>query len=589
MATAITNSAWALPSTLTDYPTLETLRRANLAIQGHPAAAKVTLLPEASIAFKPSNVAHVLPLQAKAELELKSITAPRCDLMQSATDAVNTAIDALAILAQSLLDEANRISALLDAHAAYVLEHSAELALAAEGEAKILAAESVVTFLLGELMVETDPDLIEYYNAELVTAQRDVAAARNDPAYMKAFSVKKQADALMDEALGQYEAWDLEYTTKFEAGNAALAAAQSVYDDLSATEIAAVDARMPIWDQDVISLLKTSGGVRRGVRFVPATLEDLRWTLQDANLPRIAPIQIEIYGAHQEELNGASRVESLPGLVDTNAPPPMQQPNVADYGMTNTVFAQGTMDRTFSRDTRPLVVSAPLVHAGIPLGAYCGSLHTVQTTPAVVYGKETSASLLVKRYDFAPRERAAVESYLGTVDYKVKVQGPPARVTCTLDLGRYAAATQGKPANLNWLWQHYGEWDDLILERLRRLGVYCSVSGEGELRALNADRVLREALAWAVSDVWWLMQRYTYDAGKQALLPEMRIAYDDDRLAGQYALCDGTLCRAPALLATRAFSRVFGPRITGHCSWSPLFWKSEQLHSQIDFRMPVGL
>jgi hypothetical protein len=574
---------------MTDYPTAETLRRAKAAIKGHPAAAKVTLLPEAAVNGKPSNVAHVLPLRAHTGLTLTNLTVPRCDLLQSATDAVNAAINALAILAQSLLDEANRIAELLDAHAAYVLEHAEELSLASEGEAKVLAAEATVTFLLGELMVETDPALIEYYNAELVIAQREVSDARNDPAYMTAFSVKKQADALMDAALAQYDAWDEEYTTKFESANAALEAAQSLYDDLSATEIAAVNARMPVWDADVVSLLTTSGGIRGGIRFVAATLEELNWSLQDTNLPRIAPIEIEIYGERQEELTGTSRVEALPGLPNATSPRPMRALNSADFGTTNTVFALGTLDRTFSRDTRTLSAAAPLIRASIPLGAYCGSLRTVQSTPAVAYGIDTSASLIVKQYEYVPRVRAAVETYQGTLDYKVKVQGPPARVTCTLDLGRYAAASQGKPVNLDWLWQRYGEWDDMVLERLRRLGMHCSTAGEGELRAIGADRVLREALGWAVSDVWSLMQRYTSEAGKQAILSPIRIAEDDTRLAGQYALCEGSTCRAPGLLPSMAFSRAFGSRISGHCSWSALFWKPSQLHSQIDFQMPVGL
>jgi hypothetical protein len=589
LATAVTTDTLAMPSSLSDFPTAETGRRATAAIKGHPAARKVSILPEESIDGKPSYIAHVLPLRASAAVSLKSLRIPRCDLLQSATDAVNAAINALAVLAKSLLDQANRTSELLEAHAEYVLGHADELSLASEGEAKIMAAEAVVTFLLGEIVIETDPELLAYYNAELVAAQREVSAARNDPAYMSAFSVKKQADALMDAALNQYEAWDLEYTTKLDGANAALTAAQSLYDDLSTTEIASVDARMPIWDPDVLSLLSTSGGVRGGVHFVPATLEGLRWSLQDAELPRVSPIEIEIYGVQQEELNGTARVEALPGIQEAPSGSRTRQLNTGDYGVINTVFARGTLGRTFSRETLALSATAPLIRASIPLGAYCGSLRSVQRTPSVVYGANTRASLLVTNYEFAPRARAKVESYRGSVDYEVKVKGPPTSVTCTLDLGAYAATSAGKSVDLRWLWQHYGDWDDLIVERLRKMGMHCSVQGAGQLRAVGADRVLRDALGWAVSDVWTLMRRYTNEAGRQVILPDIRVSSDDPRLAGQYAFCDGSTCQAPGLLPALAHSRAFGPRITGHCSWSSLFWMPAQLHSQIDFRMPQGL
>jgi hypothetical protein len=581
-------NAHALPSGIDDANSKLTLQRAWVALKGHPAATKVALLAGESTDGKPVTTVYVAPLKAKTKAKLKTITAPRCDLLSAATNEVNSSIDALAILADSLLEEMNYISELYDAHAAYTLAHASEIALAREGLAKIAAAEATVTELLAMLLIETDPELIQLYNAELVIAQRAVSDARNDPKYMSAFSIKTQADAMMDYALRQYEDWDTAYSVKLESINAALNAAQTLYDDLSSTVIAAVDARLPVWDPDVVSLLTAAGGIRGGIRFVAANLENLTWSMQDAEMPRMTPIQIELYGESAQRLYGSSRFEALPGYEQLDAIPRESAGTSEEHILTSTIFAEGMFDRTFSRVTASLIVPSPLVHASVNMGSYCGSLYSFETVPSVASGFATSASLHVTRYGFRPRQRYAIETYLGTVDYKIKVEGRRSRVSCSLDLPTYASVSRGKPLNVDWLWRRFGEWDEVLIERLRRIGIQCTIDDPSNMRFMKSDNYLRENLAWAVSDLLALAGQIAASVSPKSLgLETVKIESNDTRLAGQSTLCREGVCTGPALPFASASSSILGARFTGQCTWTSPYWKSYQLSTQIDFEMPL--
>ncbi|MGE5784055.1 MAG: hypothetical protein ACM3ZE_05670 [Myxococcales bacterium] len=585
-------SAASLPAGTNDALTLDTLKRANAALTGHPAQPKVSLLAERSSGGMPSSAVHVLPLKAQAKLALQRTGEQDCDLIASALTGVNNAIDALAVLAQDLLNEANHISELFDAYAEYSLEHVAELELAAQGVAKIIAAETFVTDILAALLMETEPALLEFYREELVKAQNAVIAARNDPTYAAALAVKSQADALMDAALNEYDAWEGQYSVKLEAANAALEVAQTLYDDLSNIEIASAEARLPIWDPDILSLLTENGGVRDGIRFVPAMLEDPSWSIQDANLPRLAPIQIELSGTHQTQLEGVVRVRPLPGLNERAPLEPFQGLSESDYQVTSSTFAVGTMKRSLSRSTNALVVDSPLVRANVVLGAYCGSVFDVEKVTAAENGADTSAALRVTNYEFVPRTRGSSETYLGKLDYKVRVLSEPVRVNCSLDLARYATVTKGKPVDVDWLWYGYDKWDSTLLERLSHLGLVCSVSDPAMVRALGDDNAVRESLSWAVSDVLQILRQLTSNPfGAHISLSDVEIPSGDLSYAGQSFLCTNDQCLGPALLPllVQIIKRTFPPRLAGYCEWPSTSWKTAQLQSELEFVMPAGL
>lgn len=583
---SVSVSASAEPTGVGDALSRDTLRRAHEALQGDPAESKIELLPEASEDGRPSDLVYVLPLRSEAKLTLATLASPQCELLEATAQDINRAVDALALLAQSVVGQANRISEQIERHAEFTLAHRAELDLASEGLAKVAAADAVVTELAAALLAETDPTLIAFYSKELATAQGEAAAARSDPQYAVAFSVKAQADALMDSALEQHARWESEYSAILDSANTALEVAQALYDDLSRTELAATETRMPVWDSDVRALLDTSQGLRKGIRFVPATLEELSWTIQDADLPRSAPIEIETFGIAQEQLLGATRVEPLPGLLDRK-PLHGAQPLPNDVATSTTAFAQGALGRTLSRDTQQLTASAPLIRASVPLGSYCGSLHSVETEPLVVSGPTTSSSLRVRKLEFSPRQHSSVETYLGTLDYKVKVRGLPTDVLCTFEMAKYARNRAGSSRSIEWLLRDSGEWDYLLLEQLRHLGLACTSSSITDFPSLGMGGMVREAVSWAASDLMDLVAQFSVpNRAMNVTLANVRLSSGERGHVGQSILCAKAGCGVPELPPAGTRRNVLGARVTSKFRWAEYFWKSVQMQSEIEFAMP---
>ena len=268
LVASLSPSADALPTAMGDALSAQTLERARVALRGHPAETKVSLLPEAPKGGKASDTVHVVPLQARMQLALERLATPQCDALKRAAADVNRAINALAVLAESVMTQANRIAELLETYAEFALEHSADLALAGEGSAKLLAAEMVVTELQAELLLETNPLLVAANVAAIATAQRAVETARNDPKYGAALAIRAQADVLMDTAIQEHDAWEAEFGSKLAAADAALEAARALYDDLSAA------SALPAQQQAGPRLSARRGASRRtpGAHGLPTTL-----------------------------------------------------------------------------------------------------------------------------------------------------------------------------------------------------------------------------------------------------------------------------------------------------------------------------
>jgi hypothetical protein len=542
--------ALAAPTAVVTPQSNQTLANAASAIQGHPAANKVFLIPDEPTNGVASSTVYVLPKLASASQKMSPIGTPDCTTLEGYANDVNVLNAAMATVALTGVDLALAAMRALDTYASFLGAHSSDYQTAAEGTTQLNNIDYAIAPLQDEKSTadaavaqrngsSVRQDIVNQINADeaqgltaaaqaLETSQlapydattatfqatSDQCAAQiaqlqaqrqtvaNDPTYVAAWAVEAQGAALLDVAVQAEDALHAYADTNMQEALDAVNAAKTNYNDLARTDAAYGQSAFPVWDPDMLNLVAANGGVRKGIHFVPSAVENISWTIDQGAIDVTPPFQYNIYarvGTSLVSLGSLApwTIGPMPGstVITTTKP--------SDVTTQQTVVAQDDT-YTYVRTANILGVPSPQVSARLGLGAYCGAMTTTavqQSTPPASDGLSASVAYTQYTYERSDPTTLFVRTAHGA--YETPVVAPSMLARCTVDSADYVARLGSKPHDSTspfWAWQSATDWGMAMLERLKNDAVRCEFPSASILTDDALVLTAREIEELAVSE-----------------------------------------------------------------------------------------